>query len=109
MKWANVSVWDTATLIVGWILSLLTMGCEIVIPYLTSQIVLIILDRGRYEQIEQTRNEKRKQDENAISKAQKAQNIFFEKNFFRSFRNFVPFGKCRIVPKNVKGGPFGIY
>ena len=33
----------------------------------------------------------------AISRAQKAQN------------NFSTFGKCRTVPKNVKGGPFGIY
>ena len=36
----------------------------------------------------------------AISKAQKAQNIFLEKTSF---------GKCRVVPKNVKGGPFLIY
>ena len=36
----------------------------------------------------------------AISKAQKAQD-FLKKNLF-SFR------KCRIVPKNVKRGPFGL-
>ena len=39
----------------------------------------------------------------AISKAQKAQNIFFlEKNLKFSKKN--SFGKCRTVPKNVKGG-----
>ena len=41
----------------------------------------------------------------AISKAQKAQKNFFEEKLeifeFFSFRN------CRIVPKNVKGGPLG--
>ena len=36
----------------------------------------------------------------AISKAQKAQNIFLEKNF----RKIFSFGKCRTVPKNVKEG-----
>ena len=41
----------------------------------------------------------------AISKAQKAQNIFLEKNF-ENFEKFFSFGKCRTVPKNVKGGPF---
>ena len=42
----------------------------------------------------------------AISKAQKAQNIFGKKleNFEKN-----SFGKCRTVPKNVKGGPFLIY
>ena len=35
----------------------------------------------------------------AISKAQKAQNTFFEKNL-----NFFFFRKCRIVLKKVKGG-----
>ena len=43
----------------------------------------------------------------AISKAQKAQNIFFGKNLKFSKKN--SFGKCRTVPKNVKGGPFLIY
>ena len=39
----------------------------------------------------------------AISKAQKAQNIFFKKKL-----EFFSFGKCRIVPKNVKrGDPLG--
>ena len=38
----------------------------------------------------------------AISKAQKAQKKFFEKKFLKIFS----FIKCRIVPKNVKGGPF---
>ena len=38
----------------------------------------------------------------ATSKAQKAQNIFFEKNWKFSKKN--SFGKCRTVPKNVKGG-----
>ena len=42
----------------------------------------------------------------AVSKAQKAQNIFFEKN--EIFENY-SFGKCRIVPEKVKEGPFGIY
>ena len=37
----------------------------------------------------------------AIPKVQKEQNIFLEKNF-----EFFSFGKC-IVPKNVKGDPFG--
>ena len=40
----------------------------------------------------------------AISKAQKAQNIFWKKNL--KFRIF-SFKKCHIVPKNVKGGPLG--
>ena len=44
----------------------------------------------------------------AISKAQKAQNIFLEKNLKFSKKNF-SFRKCRTVPKNVKGGPFLIY
>ena len=39
----------------------------------------------------------------AISKAQKAQNIFLEKNLKFSKKKF-SFGKCRTVPKNVKGG-----
>ena len=43
----------------------------------------------------------------AISKAQKAQNFFLEKNLKFSKKN--SFGKCRTVPKNVKGGPFLIY
>ena len=38
----------------------------------------------------------------AISKAQKAQNIFLNKNL--NFLNFFSFRKCRIVPINVKGG-----
>ena len=42
----------------------------------------------------------------AISKVQKAQNIFSGKKF-EIFENF-SFGKCT-VPKNVKGGPFLIY
>ena len=44
----------------------------------------------------------------AISKAQKAQNIFFWKKLEIFEKNF-SFGKCRTVPKNVKGGPFLIY
>ena len=43
----------------------------------------------------------------AISKAQKAQNIFSEKKL-ENFELFT-FRKFRIVPKNVKGGPFGLY
>ena len=43
----------------------------------------------------------------AISKAQKAQKTFFEKKL--EFFDFFSFRKCRIVPKNVKGGgPFGL-
>ena len=38
----------------------------------------------------------------AISKAQKAQKTFFEKK--HEIFDFFPFRKCRIVPKNVKGG-----
>ena len=41
----------------------------------------------------------------AISKAQKAQNIFFGKKLEIFEKNF-SFGKCRRVPKNVKGGLF---
>ena len=41
----------------------------------------------------------------AISKAQKAQNIFFGKKL-EIFEKKISFGKCRTVPKNVKGGPF---
>ena len=37
----------------------------------------------------------------AISKTQKAQNYFEKKN---EIFDFFSFGKCRIVPKNVKGG-----
>ena len=44
----------------------------------------------------------------AISKAQKAQNIFFGKKLEISGKN-ISFGKYRTVPKNVKGGPFLIY
>ena len=40
----------------------------------------------------------------AISKAQKAQNTFFEKKL--ELFEFFSFRKCRIVPKNVKGGTF---
>ena len=43
----------------------------------------------------------------AISKAQKALNIFFGKNL-EILETFF-FGKCGTVPKNVKGGPFLIY
>ena len=44
----------------------------------------------------------------AISKAQKAQIIFLEKKLEIFEKNF-SFGKCCVVPKNVKGGPFLIY
>ena len=44
----------------------------------------------------------------AMSKAQKAQNIFFGKKL-EIFEKKISFGKCRTVPKNVKGGPFLIY
>ena len=44
----------------------------------------------------------------AISKAQKAQNIFLEKKLKVS-RKKISFGKCSTVPKNVNGGPFLIY
>ena len=38
----------------------------------------------------------------AISKAQKAQKTFLKKNL--KFLFFFSFRKCRIVPKNIKGG-----
>ena len=41
----------------------------------------------------------------AIFKAQKAQKTFLKKTQFLIFS----FEKSRIVPKNVKGGPFGLY
>ena len=44
----------------------------------------------------------------AISKAQKAQKIFFGKKL-KFLKIFFSFKKSRIVPKNVKGGPFWIY
>ena len=44
----------------------------------------------------------------AISKAQKAQNIFFGKKL-EIFEKKISFRKSRTVPKNVKGGPFLIY
>ena len=44
----------------------------------------------------------------AISKVQKAQNIFFGKKL-EFFTKIFSFGKCRTVPKNVKGGPFGLF
>ena len=44
----------------------------------------------------------------AISKAQKAQKIFFGKKI-EFFEKKFSFKKSRIVPKNVKGGPFWIY
>ena len=43
----------------------------------------------------------------AISKAQKAQKIFFGKKM--KFLKIFSSKKSRIVPKNVKGGPFWIY
>ena len=43
----------------------------------------------------------------AISKAQKAQNIFFAKNL--KFSKIFSFGKCLIVPKNVKEETLLIY
>ena len=51
------------------------------------------------------RNKTKTSKVGAISKAQKAQNIFWEKNL--KHLNF-SLEKCRIVPKNVKG-PFLIY
>ena len=45
----------------------------------------------------------------AISKAQKAQNIFIGKKLENFRKKKISFGKCRTVPKNVKGGPFLIY
>ena len=41
----------------------------------------------------------------AISKAQKAQNIFFGEKL-EIFEKKISFGKCRTVPKNVKRDPF---
>ena len=52
------------------------------------------------------KNKTRTSKVGAISKAQKVQNIFGKK--LEIFENF-SFGKCRTVPKNVKGGPFLIY
>ena len=54
-----------------------------------------------------TCNKTRTSKVGAISKAQKAQNNFLEKNL--KFLKKNPFDKSRIVPKNVKGGPFRIY
>ena len=51
------------------------------------------------------KNKTRTSKVGAISKAQKPQNIFFWKKL--EFFDFFSFKKCRIVPKNVKGGPFG--
>ena len=51
-----------------------------------------------------TVNKTRTSKVGAISKAQKART-----NFGKNFRNFFSFGKCRTVPKIVKGGPFLIY
>ena len=51
-------------------------------------------------------NKTRSSKVSAISKTQKAQNVFFGKKL-EIFEFF--FEKCRIVPKNVKGGPFLIY
>ena len=42
----------------------------------------------------------------AISKAQNAQNIFTWKKKLEIFEKIFSFGKCRTVPKNVKGDPF---
>ena len=58
--------------------------------------------------VERTNNKTRTPQVGAISKAQKAQNIFFGKKL-EIFGKKVSFGKCRTVPKNVKGGPFLIY
>ena len=44
----------------------------------------------------------------AKSKAQKAQNNFLEKNL-KFLKKKILSKKSRIVPKNVKGGPFWIY
>ena len=43
----------------------------------------------------------------AISKAQRAQKTFFGKKL--EIFEFFSIRKCRIVSKNVKGGPFGLY
>ena len=56
----------------------------------------------------QSENKTRTPQVGAISKAQKAQNIFFGKKL-EIFEKKNSFGKCRTVPKNVKGGPFLIY
>ena len=51
------------------------------------------------------KNKTRTSNVGAISKAQKAQNIFCKKlEIFEIF-----FGKCRELPKNVKRCPFGIF
>ena len=59
----------------------------------------------------QPQNKTRTPQVGAISKAQKAQNIFFGKKLeiFEKKCRKKTFGKCRTVPKNVKGGPFLIY
>ena len=57
--------------------------------------------------IPKNENKRRTSKIGAISKAQKAQNILLEKNL--KFLKFFSFEKCRIVPKNVKGGPFWNY
>ena len=50
-------------------------------------------------------NETKMSKVGAIFKAQKAQIIFLENNL--QFLKIFSLEKCRIVPKNVKGGPFG--
>ena len=39
----------------------------------------------------------------------KRKTFFFGKKKFEIFERKISFGKCRTVPKNVKGGPFLIY
>ena len=61
-------------------------------------------DRDLFTKLNKTRTS----EVGAISKAQKAQNIFWEKNL-KVLKIFFSFKKSRIVLKNVKGGPFWIY
>ena len=60
----------------------------------------------REQRLTLIRNKTRTSKVDAISKAQKAQNIFLKKT---KFSKFFYFGNSLKVPKNVKGGPLGIY
>ena len=70
----------------------------------TSNIVISAITRTSKQicELDENFNKTRTSKVGAISKAQKAPNIFLEKKL-EIFENFSSLEKCRLVPKNVKG------
>ena len=60
----------------------------------------------REQRLTLIRNKTRTSKVDAISNAQQAQYIFLKKI---EIFDFFSFGRCLTAPKNVKGGPLGIY